>query len=113
MSTDTLEVGDVVLVTFPFSDGKTGKRRPALVMSQRDDYGDLLLLAITSNPGTPDGVSIGNADLASGTLPAQSWVKPLKLSSVHTSRVERVLAKAAPGVLASVRAKLCPVLGCL
>ena len=103
----------MVLVAFPFSDGKTVKRRPALVMSQRDDYGDLLLLAITSNPGTPDGVSIGNADLASGTLPVQSWVKPLKLSSVHTSRVERVLAKAAPRVLASVRAKLCPVLGCL
>lgn len=103
----------MVLVAFPFSDGKTVKRRPALVMSQRDDYGDLLLLAITSNPDTPHGVSIGNADLASGTLPVQSWVKPSKLSSVHTSRVERVLAKAAPPVLASVRAKLCPVLGCL
>lgn len=103
----------MVLVAFPFSDGKTVKRRPALVMSPRDDYGDLLLLAITSNPDTPHGVSIGNADLASGTLPVQSWVKPSKLSSVHTSRVERVLAKAAPRVLASVRAKLCPVLGCL
>ena len=103
----------MVLVAFPFSDGKTIKRRPALVMSRRDNYGDVLLLAITSNPDTPGGVSIGNADLASGALPRPSWIKPEKLNSVHGSRVERVLAKAAPAVLVNVRAKLCPVLGCL
>ena len=112
MTAPVLEVGDVVLVAFPFSDGKTVKRRPALVMSRRDDYGDLLLVAITSKPGTPNSVSIGSADLSSGSLPTRSWVKPEKLSAVDGSRVERVLAKATPGVLASVRARLCPVLGC-
>lgn len=39
--------GDIVLVKFPFSDGKGVKKRPALVLQKFDD-GDLLLCRITS-----------------------------------------------------------------
>lgn len=49
--TITYEFGDVVLVSFPFTDQHTTKRRPAvLIGSERyhEERPDLLILAITS-----------------------------------------------------------------
>ena len=50
-STTAYEFGDVVLVTFPFTDQTGHKKRPALVVSS-DAYhaerSDLILLAVTS-----------------------------------------------------------------
>lgn len=112
-STAPLEVGDIVLVAFPFSDGQAAKKRPALVMSRRDVYGDVLLLAITSNPATPDGIAITTADLQHGHLALASWIKPDKVNVVDSARVQRVLGRAKPQVLSQVRARLCPLLGCV
>ena len=108
-----LDVGDIVLVAFPFSSGQAAKKRPALVMSRRDAYGDVLLLAITSNPATPDGIPITTADLTNGRLDLASWIKPEKVNAVDSARIQRVLGRARPYVLSQVRARLCPLLGCV
>jgi mRNA interferase MazF len=42
-----LNFGDIVLLKFPFTDGKTYKRRPALVITDSDD-GDIIVCRITS-----------------------------------------------------------------
>ena len=42
-----IETGDVVLLKFPFSDGISYKRRPALVLKNFED-GDVLVCRITS-----------------------------------------------------------------
>lgn len=107
-----IAVGDIVLVSFPFSDASAAKSRPALVMSECDAYGDALMAAITSNPHTPDGIELAAADLSQGSLKVRSWVKPHKVTPVEAARVVRVLARAKPQVLAAVRASLCPALGC-
>jgi mRNA interferase MazF len=39
--------GDIVLLKFPFSDSKTFKRRPALIINDLDD-GDIIVCRITS-----------------------------------------------------------------
>ena len=44
---DKIETGIVVLLKFPFSDGISYKRRPALVLQDFED-GDLLVCRITS-----------------------------------------------------------------
>lgn len=44
---ENLKFGDVVLLKFPFTDGKTFKRRPALVINDFDD-GDIIVCRITS-----------------------------------------------------------------
>lgn len=46
--------GDVVLVPFPFSDQSATKQRPAVVISSdayHREHADVLLIAITSQPG--------------------------------------------------------------
>jgi len=43
--------GDVVLVPFPFTDQRTTKRRPAVVVSSEryhEEQPDLIILAVTS-----------------------------------------------------------------
>ncbi len=44
---DKLNFGDVVLLRFPFTDGKTFKRRPALIINDYND-GDIIVCRITS-----------------------------------------------------------------
>lgn len=105
-------VGDVVLARIPFSDGQQDKRRPALVLTPADAYGDVLMVSITSNPDVPGGVAIGSRDLTGGTLPRPSWVRADKLNSIEAHRIERVIASATPALLRRVRDQLCPLLGC-
>lgn len=112
MTTISIDIGDIVLVEFPFSDASATKRRPALVMSLRDAYGDMLMLPLTSNPDTPDGIPVTTADMVRGSLPKPSWIKPDKLNCVDSQRVRQVLGASTPALLAEVRARLCPMLGC-
>ena len=44
--------GDIVLIRFPYSDGKGFKKRPALVLKGFDD-GDLLLAVLPAKSMTP------------------------------------------------------------
>jgi len=105
-------VGDVVLVRVPFSDGQQDKKRPALVLTPADAYGDVMMVSITSNPDVPGRIAIGNHDLAHGALPRPGWIRADKLNSIEAHRVERVIASATPALLQRVRDQLCPLLGC-
>jgi mRNA interferase MazF len=44
---DKLNFGDVVLLKFPFTSGKTYKKRPALIINEFED-GDIIVCRITS-----------------------------------------------------------------
>lgn len=75
----TYKLFDVVVVPFPFTDQNTEKRRPALVLSDQDNFNDLtqtcVLAMITSakNPDWPLDASIGS--LKKAGLPAPSKVR--------------------------------------
>ena len=75
----TYKLFDVVVVPFPFTDQNTEKRRPALVLSDQDNFNDLtqncVLAMITSakNPDWPLDACIGS--LKKAGLPAPSKVR--------------------------------------
>ena len=92
-STIAYRQGDVVLVSFPFTDLTLSKRRPALVLSP-DSFNvageDLVLAAITSNiTDDPDAVLLRRGDFAEGWLPKPSLVKTTKLFTMHSSLVAK------------------------
>ena len=83
----TYKLFDVVVVPFPFTDQHTEKRRPALVLSDQDNFNDLtqtcVLAMITSakNPDWPLDARIGS--LKKAGLPAPSKVR-MKLFTLDT-----------------------------
>ena len=89
-STTRSRRGDIVLVSFPFTDLSSSNRRPALVVSP-DSFNqgmqDVMLAAITSQ-GVEDSVlTIEPSDCIDGILPNTSIVKPAKLFTMHTTLV--------------------------
>ena len=109
-STTAYRQGDIVLVSFPFTDLTSFKRRPALIVSP-DPFNvgeDLVLAAITSRiTDDPNAVHLWRGDFAEGELPKASMVKTTKLFTMHSSRVvKRICAlriEKLEEVLASLR----------
>ena len=71
-STTLYRRGDIVLVSFPFTDLSTSKRRPALVVSP-DSFNqamqDVVLAAITSQGAEDGALTIEPGDCIDGILP--------------------------------------------
>ena len=85
--------GDIVLVSFPFTDLTSSKRRPALVLSP-DPFNaageDLELAAVTSHiTDDPNAVHLWRGDFAEGGLPKPSMVKATKLFAMHSSLIAK------------------------
>jgi len=71
--------GDVVVVSFPFSDMSQSKRRPALVVAKLKGD-DLILCQITSrNIQDDDSVPIENEDFENGGLNKSSNIRPNRI----------------------------------
>ena len=79
--------GDIILINIPFSDLKSFKKRPALIIS-KDEYNrkqeDIIIAAITSNLAVKDyTVEFDANDLKRGTLPKKSCVRADKLYTLN------------------------------
>ncbi len=86
-------VGSVVLVTFPFSNLKGQKVRPALVLTNVE-FGNLILCQITSKPYTSKiAISIKSGDFAKGNLPVISYIRPDKLFTADVSIIKDVVGE--------------------
>jgi mRNA interferase MazF len=94
-STISYKRGDVVLVSFPFTDLTGTKQRPALVISSdvfNSTRDDILIAAITSQVPAqlkPDEFLIPAAELTLGGLPKPFIVRLLKLVSLHQRLIIR------------------------
>ena len=85
--------GDLVVVPFPFSDLSGSKRRPALVLTDlRGD--DLLICQITSKPKNDlFAQALRSEDFASGSLPVDSFILPLRVFTVDKHIVSRKIGQ--------------------
>jgi mRNA interferase MazF len=83
---DKLNFGDIVLLKFPFTDEKSYKRRPALVINDYDD-GDIIVCRITSQIyETPNDVNINDWQKSGLRLP--SVIRVHKLATLEKDLVE-------------------------
>ena len=101
-------VGSVVLVTFPFSNLKGQKLRPALVLA-KVEFNNLILCQITSKPYTSKiSIRLKPTDFATGGLPVISYVRPDKLFTADATIIKKTIGKLTVSttgeVLESVRA---------
>ena len=78
-------IGSVVLVSFPFSNLKGQKIRPALVLA-KVEFDNLILCQITSRPySSKIAIRIELKDFEKGSLPVTSFVRPDKLFTADVS----------------------------
>jgi mRNA interferase MazF len=88
---NTLNFGDIVLLNFPFTDGKTFKRRPALIINDFND-GDIIVCRITSQIyKTKKDVYIENWVKSGLKLP--SVIRVHKLATLEKNMVEIVMGE--------------------
>jgi mRNA interferase MazF len=86
-----LKFGDVVLLKFPFSDGKTFKRRPALIINDFND-GDVIVCRITSQIYTTENDILINNWQKSG-LKLPSVIRVHKLATLEKEIVELIMGR--------------------
>jgi mRNA interferase MazF len=91
------EQGDIVLTRYPHADFSSGKKRPALVISNHTfnaQQMDLITCLITSNlERDPLGVIIEARDLVEGTLPVTSRIKPYRIFTTEKTIIDKKLGK--------------------
>lgn len=93
-----LRVGSVVLVTFPFSNLKGQKIRPALVLANVE-FDNIILCQITSKSYTSKAaICIKSEDFSEGNLPVTSFVRPDKLFTADTTIIKKVTGQLTPKV---------------
>ena len=83
--------GEIVLLKFPYTDGLTFKRRPALVINDFND-GDIIVCRVTSQIyNTSQDVAIENWEQSGLKLP--SVVRVHKIATLEREMVEIVMGK--------------------
>lgn len=98
--------GDVVVLPFPQTDLRIGKRRPALVVVSLPGD-DLILCQITSQVHRDMySVSLDNVDLESGQLNVHSFIRPNRLFTVEQSVILYTAARLTSAKLAETLTKL-------
>nr|VFJ67655.1 MAG: mRNA interferase MazF [Candidatus Kentron sp. DK]VFJ69919.1 MAG: mRNA interferase MazF [Candidatus Kentron sp. DK] len=108
------EAFDIVVVPFPFTDRATTKRRPALVLSDRDAFNEqtdqLVLAMITSAKNSDWPLDARIENLNSAGLPSASVVR-MKLFTLDTRLVIRKTGTLADSDRRAVVAALKRLLG--
>jgi mRNA interferase MazF len=100
------EQGDILLVSIPFTDLSSNKRRPVIVVSRNDYHratADMVVVAMTSNPTRAAySFMITDADLTTGKLNRPGYIRVDKIYTlaqaiaiktfgrVNTATVERI-----------------------
>lgn len=95
--------GTVVLVSFPFSDLSSTKRRPAVVIADAG-RGDWICAQITSKSyADPNAIQLTDRDFRTGSLQRVSYLRPAKLFTAYHGIFERILAELDDGSMLQVR----------
>ena len=96
-----LKFGQIVLLRFPFTDGISFKRRPALIIQDSDD-GDVIVCRITSKIYQSDfDIEINNLEKSGLKLP--SVIRVHKIATLEKNLVELKMGQIGAGLKIKVR----------
>jgi mRNA interferase MazF len=99
--------GDIVLLNFPFTDGRKSKKRPAMILKDFDD-GDIIVVRITSQfYETKFDFEIKRWEDAGLRLP--SVIRLHKIATLEKSMIEIVMGNIEESLKARIK-KLVPQL---
>jgi mRNA interferase MazF len=85
------DLGDIVLLKFPFTNSQTFKKRPALILNDFNDHDILVCRIISQTYTTSFDVDINNWKESGLKLP--SVIRVHKLATLEKDMVESVLGK--------------------
>jgi len=112
MSGTSYRPGDLAGIPFPYSDLKSQKRRPVLIMTDKDRHGDFICVAVTSVPTEECAVCIDDDSMSTGQLPRKSWIRCDKLFTLSETIVVRHYGSLNNTAYKKVLHKICRYLGC-
>ena len=102
-----LDAGSLVVLPFPFSDLRTTQRRPVLLLTAPDGYGDFLAMVVTAQAGHPDSLALTQPDMQTGTLPQASWIRTDKVVSLNRALVKKEIGKTSTALRQQAVRRLC------
>ena len=98
---EVIETGTIVLLKFPFADGVTFKRRPALVLKDFED-GDILVCRITSKIyNSPYDIFLDN--WSNFGLMAPSVIRVHKMANLEKDMIDAIMGKIDETVFSKIR----------
>lgn len=80
--------GDVVVVLFPFSDMRSAKKRPALVLAPLDGDDGILCQITSRSIRDRYAIAISDNDFVSGSLRQESNIRPNRLFTADTRIIQ-------------------------
>lgn len=101
--------GDVVVVSFPFTDMSEQVNRPSLVLSMQNQ--DVIVCQITTKSrSNVHEIVINTNDFVQGNLKIKSYVKPLRIVTIHSKLIKYKLGFLKKEKTEEVINKICEVL---
>ena len=94
--------GNIYKIPFPFTDLSSSKSRPALAISEPDDFGDIQFIFITTKKTCSDSV----IDIPSGLLPHESHLHLGKIFLLHQGIIQKKLSVVSTTFLEQVLRKI-------
>lgn len=77
--------GDVVLISFPFSNQVEAKLRPVLVLGCVGTF-EIVVSQITTSRMVPNAIPLTHSDMVTGDIDHPCFINPLKISTLETSK---------------------------
>lgn len=88
---------DLVLLAYPFSDMKTTKVRPVVVISNdayNGEFEDAIVVPLTTNTGLRKyAIPLRQPDLEEGSLVKESMIKVDRILSIKQGLIRKVIGK--------------------
>ncbi|MCY7420545.1 MAG: type II toxin-antitoxin system PemK/MazF family toxin [Chitinophagaceae bacterium] len=101
-----MNTGDIVILSFPFTDETSFKARPAVIITETPDYNDTVVCLITSViPDTLNSFQIVLQPDKINNLRAVSVIKVYRIATIENKKVLSVIGKLNDFQLAEFRQK--------